>query len=356
MKSVTSAPVSHVPSCKISGRLIPAYDFLPQLKNLCLSLGFNNPIISRSAKLVPHPQKSLSGISPGSFSGPHEILDQRDHIIILSTMVPYDQSWGGFSGLPGQHFGEKLGAGIGVTPSDFILPYLKRYQFAQTHMRLGCDSTGKFLVTLPESLLSSDEGDDGITLRVIVEKIAEPNMKGQLDPLVVSGSFVTFPLAVHLRESMDDKKISWQPGRFIPIGEHLTPELFHFLSPSAPDSNASPFSTMLLPMMPWIVTHRTPYLAATLIHLQTNFLREHETFVATGPNDLRNLLCVAGLDIDMRGFRGRKEHYFVPWQACWKRHGYCYDNIYPLLQDDLFVALMNFNRVETDAENCSLYS
>ncbi len=356
MKSVPSAPVSHVPSCKISGRLIPAYDFLPRIKRLCLSLGFNNPIISKSTKLVPHPHKSLSGISHESFSEPHEIMEQRDHIIILSTMVPYEQNWGGFSGLPGQHFAQKLGAGLGVTPSDFILPYLKRYQLAQTHVRVGCDSTGKFLVTLPDYLLCNDEGDDGITMQVIVEKIAEPNAKGQLEPLVVSGALVTFPLAFHLRQSMDEKKISWQPGRFIPIGEHLTPELFHFVSPSSPDPNASPFSTMLLPMMPWIVAHKTPHLAATLIHLQTNFLREYEAFVATGPNDLRNLLCVAGLDIDMRGFRGRKEQYIVPWQACWKRHGYCYDNIYPLLQDDLFVALMNFNKVRTGTENSSLHS
>ena len=343
MKSVTPAPASPVPSCIISGRLIPAYDFLPRLKKLCSSLGFNKPIISKSAQLVPPSHKSLSDIAAGSSSAPQQTMDKCDHIIILSTMIPYEQNWGGYSGLPNQHFGEKHGAERGLTPADFIFPYLKRYQLAQTHIRLGCDSTGKFLITLPDSLLLSDAANGDITMRVSIEKIAEPNVKGQLEPLAVSGSFVTFALAAHFRQSLDDKKISWQPGVFKPIGEYLSSELFHFIPPATADPSENPFSTMLLPMMPWIVAHKTPHLAATLIHLQTNFLSEHEKFVATGPDDLRNLLCVAGLDIDMRGFRGRTEHYFVPWQACWKRHGYCYDNIYPLLQDDLFVALMNFN-------------
>ena len=103
-------------------------------------------------------------------------------------------------------------------------------------------------------------------------------------------------------------------------------------------------------MMPWIVAHKTPHLAATLVYLQSGFSGICETFTATGSEDLRNLICVSGLEIDMKGFRGRKERYFVPWQACWKRHGHCYGNIYPLLQDDLLVALMNFNRMGSGAE------
>lgn len=341
MKSVVSDPVPQIPSCKIRGRLMPAYKFFPCLKKLCLSLGFNNPIIEKSGKLALPTDMNPIDISLNPLAEPPGRVDGRDHIIILSTMIPYQQNWGGYSGLPGQHCREKNGADLDETPSDFILPYLQQYQFAQTHIHLGCDSTGRFVVTLPDFLVRRKESNDSKNLIVIIEKIAELNIQGRFEPLTDSGSLVTFAIAPQFRQAME-KNFPWQPGLFSPIGEHLGPDLFCFVQPSAPAHSPSPFSAMLLPMMAWIVAHRTPHLAATLVHLQTNFLRECETLSATGPDDLRNLLCVAGLDIDMKGFRGRKERFFVPWQACWKRHGYCYGDIYPLLQDNLFVALMNF--------------
>jgi len=84
------------------------------------------------------------------------------------------------------------------------------------------------------------------------------------------------------------------------------------------------------------------------VSIRPNAYKTRELFTATGSDDLRNLLCVAGLDIDMKGFRGRTERYFVPWQACWKRHGYCCGNIYPLLQNELYVALMNVQGVSSE--------
>lgn len=349
MKSVLSDSTPQIPSCKIRGRLFPYYDFLPRLKKLCLSLGFNNPIIKKSGKLAPPSEQRLDNIIPGDLSESQDKNYGHDHIIILSTMIPYEQDWGGYSGLPGQYCLENHGGGIAEIPSNFILPYLQQYHFAQTHILMGCDSTGRFVVTLPDFLFREKEGHEG-KLRVIIEKIAEPDIQGRIEPLMDSGPLVTFSLALQFRQAMENKNFPWKPGLLSPIREHLCAEMFYFLHPSEPDHSQNPFSAMLLPMMPWIVSHRTPHLAATLVHLQNNFLREREAFSATGPDDLRNLLCVAGLDIDMKGFRGRKERYFVPWQACWKRHGYCYDNIYPLLQDDLFVALMNF-KAEDSSEN-----
>lgn len=325
---------------------MPAYDFLPRLQKLCLSLGFNNPVIEKSGKLALPAAGSPGDIAQGARAESSEQVDGLDHIIILSTTVPYEQNWGGYSGLPGQHRRETTGAGPEETPADFILPYLRQYQFAQTHIYLGYDSTGRFVITLPDFLAWGKEGIDCNHLNLSLEKIAEPNAKGQFEPLVVAGSLVTFAGAAHFRQAMDKEMYSGKPGVFSPIGEHLGPEMFRFVPPALPTDSPSPFSAMLLPMMPWIVAHRTPHLAATLVHLQANFSRQCEAFAATGPNDLRNLLCVAGLDIDMKGFRGRTDRYFVPWHACWKRHGYCYNNIYPLLQDDLFVALMNFSKAE----------
>lgn len=341
MKSVAPELPPQIPSCKIRGRLMPACDFLPRLKKLCLSLGFNNPSIVRSDKLAS--------------SEVHLADDGHDRIVILSTMISYEQNWGGYSGLPGQHCREKSCDGPNETPSDFILPFLHQYRFAQSHIHLGRDSTGRCVVMLPDFLVQGrEDGESG--LRVMIEKIAEPNANGQIEPLVASGSLLTFAVSARFCQALGNGIFPVKPGVFTPIGEYLVPELFRFVGAAEPVHRFSPFSTILLPKMPWIVTHKTPHLAATLLHLQTIFLREADAFAATGPEDLRNLLCVAGLDIDMSGFRGRKERYFVPWQACWKRHGYCYGNIYPLLQDDLIVALMNYNRMGSGAENCGEFS
>ncbi len=341
MKSIASEPVPQIPSCKIRGRLIPAYDFLPRLKKLCLSLGFNNPNITKSAKLVAA-DGSVSNFANGSLPGIDGEIQGPDAIVVLSSKVPYEQNWGGYSGLPEQYLRENHEGQTEETPADFILPYLRQYQFAQSHIHLSFDNAGRVLLTLPDFLVSNKEESPATTLKIKIEEIAEANADGLFQPLDNSGSLLSFSVAAHFRQVMDAENFPLKTGRTTPIGEFLSPELFQFIEPSEPIR--SPFSPLLRPMIPWIVSHRTPHLAATLVYLQKNFAREREMFTATGPNDLRNLLCVAGLDIDMKGFRGRKESYFVPWQACWKRHGRCYGDIYPLLQDDLFVALMNYGR------------
>lgn len=340
---VTSDPLPHIPSCKIRGRLIPAYDFLPRLKKLCFSLGFNDPVVTRSGETA---KNMADHLAPGS-RGPDDGKDEHDHIAILAATIPYEQNWGAYIGLPGQQIRLSSGTGMPATPADFIAPYIRQYRFAQEHIRLGCDSAGRPVIIVPDFLVSGKDTTAGVGLQVNVARIAQPGETSQRTSSTAR-SLVTLTLAAHFRQTLKDKNFSWQSGIFSPIGEHLTPELFSFTGESwITDSPAFP---EVAAMMPWIVAHKTPHLAATLVHLQTGFSGVCETFAATGPEDLRNLICVAGLEIDMQGFRGRKERYFVPWQACWKRHGYCYGNIYPLLQDDLFVALMNFNRMGSGAE------
>lgn len=347
MTSTLSDLEQQIPSCTIRGRLIAAYDLVPRLKKLCLSLGFHAPILVKSGKLAP-PGGRLGNSLGDAVPAPQDLTHQYDAIIVLSTKVPYEQNWGGYSGLPGQQNLEKRHAEKEETPAGFIHPYLRQYQFAQTHIHLSCNSTGQYLITLPDYLIHDKKAHDRHFLQVEIAKIAEPDDQRQYLPVAVSGALVTYPITPRFRQAMDAKNFPWKTGRNCPIGEHLTPEYFCFTESAEPSRSQNPFSPMLLPLMPWIVAHKTPQLAATLVHLQSDFFRTRELFAATGSDDLRNLLCVAGLDIDMKGFRGRTERYFVPWQACWKRHGYCYGNIYPLLQNDLYVALMNVQGVSSE--------
>jgi len=341
MKLVTSEPLPHIPSCKIRGRLIPAYAFLPRLQKLCVSLGFNDPIVTKSDEAV----KNLAALlSPGSVQ---DGKAAADHVIILSARLAYNQDWGAYTGLPGLQFRLVCGTEASATPADFIVPYVSQYHFAQAHIHLGCDRTGKPVVTLPDSLVWGHYTTGGVGLQIEIARIAEPGATPKR-ARSSAGTLITYSLAPQFRQTLDEKNFFWQPGVFSPIGEHLTPELFTFTGDSW-QADSSPFPEVLA-MMPWIVAHTTPHLAATLVHLRTGFSGVCQAFAATGQGDLRNLICVAGLEIDMRGYRGRNERYYVPWQACWKRHGFSYGNIYPLLQDDLFVALMNFNRLEVGAE------
>ncbi|MFH0782604.1 MAG: hypothetical protein V2B20_11745, partial [Pseudomonadota bacterium] len=286
------------------------------------------------------PDESISNFVNGVMPG----IQGSDAIVVLSTKVSYEQHWGGYNGLPEQYSRENSGPTKEETPSDFILPYLQQYQLAQTHIHLNADAAGRVLISFPNFLIQPQEDTQGGNLRLKIVNIAEPSPEGLLEPHHRSGAFITYRVAPLLKQTLDAENFPFHVNRSTPIGEYLSPELFYFLDPAESTGNRSPFSSLLLPLMPWIVTHRTPHLAATLVHLEKNFTGERAMFAATGQNDLRNLLCVAGLDIDMKGFRGRKESYFVPWRACWKRQGYCYGDIYPLLQDDLFVALMNLSK------------
>ncbi len=343
-KLTTSDPLPQIPSCKVRGRLIPAYEFLPRLRTLCSSLGFHNPIVTRPCETAANLAERLT---LGYRSSSDAMWGEQDHIVIFSAMIPYEQNWGAYTGLPGQRSREDFGKVAPATPAEFIAPYVRQYRFAQEHIRLGCDSTGKPVVTIPEGLVSGKGNPAGVGLQVHVDRIAEAGKTLQRDR-ASAGSLVTLPLSAGFRQILDEREFSWQPGVFSPIGEYFGPELFFFAGKS-PQDDPPPFPAVA-ELMPRIVTQKNPELAATLVHLQAGFSGICDTFAATGPDDLRNLICVSGLEIDMRGFRGRKERYFVPWQACWKRHGYCYGNIYPLLQDDLFVALMNFNRMGSGAE------
>ena len=343
MTLIAAGPVPQIPTCKIRGRLIPTYDFLPRLKRLCLSLGFNDPKVIKSGRLAP-PHEGAESLAGSAAPGSDGRIQGPDAIVVLSTKVFYEQNWGGYSGLSEQYQREKSGRQANETPADFILPYLQQYHQAQMQIHLGVEPSGRILITLPESLVKNDKPSQACKLRIKIETIAEPNINGGYEPLQIAGSFVTFAVTSRFKQALDGGDFPWKRGVAMPIGGHLSPEVFDFIEPNESAAEGNSFAPLLGPVMPWIVVHKTPHLAATLVHLQHNFAGERQMFAATGDNDLRNLLCVAGLDIDMKGFRGRKESYFVPWQACWKRQGYCYSDIYPLLQDDLFVALMNCRR------------
>ncbi len=328
--------------------MIPYGEFLPRLKNYCLSLGFRKPVLT-----IPQSSKQLE-TNPADKPLPiltesAPVYPENDSVIILSAGVSYDPSWGVYNGLPRPLIHEATDCRTEGTISNFIAPYLRQYKYAQKHMYLTCHETQditQYLVVLPTDLVNSEEKSDGGKLKILLDKIAEPDEQGRFFSHNVSDTFVSFQLSAQFVKFLSEKDFSWRAGKVRRIGDLLTAELFVFedvLHVDCPDNcagNGNPFVETLLPFINRIVTNTNPQLLAATLYLQSEFSRTIDDMLhAYGKEDSGNLLCIAGLDIDAAAFRETGEHYFVPWTAFWQRGGDD-DPSNQMEQDDLFVALM----------------
>ncbi len=333
-------------SCAINGRLIPYDEFIPRLKNFCLSLGFKNNF-SMTPENLPI-QKCHDPCCPAeNFPGSAE----QDAVIILSTKVPYEPSWGVYGGLPRPLIHERTHCQTEGTVSHFIAPYLLRYQFAQNHVYLTCKKAGIYHVTLPADLVGGGTKNGGKNLKIRLDKFTDPDENGNFVPIMAADSFVSFPLSKQFLLYLHDNNFSWKKGKVQRIGALLTADLFAFkeIAQSASGNSdggnggtTSTFIKTLLPAMNRIVTHANPQLRAAVLHLKNEFTRLVDEILNTqGERKSANLLCIAGLDIDVAPFKGRGKRYFVPWAAYCQRGGRQDDDSRNRLQqDDLFVALM----------------
>lgn len=334
--------------CTIKGRLIPYEEFLPRLKNFCLSLGFKKTM-AMSQEPSPSQETESADIPVSLFTANGITCPAgNDSVIILSTRVPYEPSWGVYGGLPRPLIHERIDRRTDETVSNFIAPYLAQYHFAQKHIYLTKKEAGQYLVTLPTNLLSQETKSGSNNLKIRLDKFTVPNVDGLFVPLLVADSFVSFPISEQFLQHLSDNNFSWEMGKFQRIGALLTAELFSFTeteqlsNSNGSESSKSIFFKTLLPGMNCIVTHANPQLRAAIIHLKSEFSRMVDELLRNKvESSSGNLLCVAGLDIDVAAFKGRGERYFVPWAAYLQQdQRQDNDTNNQLQQDDLFVALM----------------
>jgi hypothetical protein len=332
-------------SCAIKGRLIPYEEFIPRLKNFCLSLGFK-----KTVSMTPQSSPNRASLDPSCDQNLPGSA-QQDSVIILSTRVPYEPSWGVYGGLPRPLIHEKTDCRTEGTVSHFIAPYLVQYHFAQNHIYLSCKKAGRYLVTLPADLIGEGTLSGGKNLKIRLDKFTEPDENGNFVPVMVADSFISFPLSEQFLLYLRDNQFSWKAGKVQRIGTLLTADLFAFKEiqqsgsgngKSGKDGSKSNFVKTLLPVMNRIVTHANPQLRAAILYLKNEFTRLVDEILHTQvERKSANLLCIAGLDIDVASFKGRGERYFVPWSAYWQQGpGQDDDSRNQLQQDDLFVALM----------------
>jgi hypothetical protein len=335
MNTFIHAPAqANTSSLKVKGRMMLHEEFTVRLKNLCNSLGFSKVQIRRADSFAGHDGKGSNFSAKGT---------EEDAVIILSCKISYNPDWGGYCGLPQLLVREKNGDKGEQSPAAFIAPFVQQYRFATEHIYLTETLQGRHLITLPENLLKKDGQECGCKLQIELDKVAEPDEDGAILPVMISGSMSSYALSNNLRQTLDALNFAWQPARSIPIGGYLSSELFSFADIEQSVERNSPFSPSLLPHLRRIVTHRTPNIRAAEIHLRQQFSQAIATYVADHRPGFGNMLCLAGLDIDMSIFRGHEEHYFVPWKAYLDMSGENSGQEYALEQDDLFVRLMQQN-------------
>jgi hypothetical protein len=297
-------------------------EFLERLKNYCLSLGFKSPIGDKN-----------------NTSGP-----EKDSVMIVSARIPYEPCWGVYGGLPRPLIHEKNECRIEETISDFIAPYLARYQFAQNHIYLACHESDHCLITLPTELINEGKEGAGKNLKILLDKIVELDESGHFTSHSVSESHASFQLSARYSHLLKQKHFFWKDGITQRIGDFLTADLFVFddvQQPSDCDNATCSYVETLLPFINSIVTSENPQLLAATLHLQSEFSQAVDLMLhSQEEKDIGNQLCIAGLDIDVEAFRGKGEHYFVPWTAYLHLDGSNDTPLSHLEQDDLFVALM----------------
>ena len=314
---------------KIRGRMFPREEFLCRLKNFCSSLGFT------MVNLSPANAAFSAGVgeSRGNSGG-------DDTVYLVSTRVSYNPNWGCCCGLPRLLNQQKFQSARESTPAEFVAPFLHLYRFAEEHIYLSQSPEGRALITLPEGLLQHGEELSGCKVVVQLARIVEPEMDGVLRPLMISGNLHSFAVSAKFQSFFAPFHRDWQQGRKLSIAGELSREIFAFEIVDKTAWAGSPYVKTILPFMGEIVSHPTPNLRAAEIHLEQLFLEETARLAALQGAESRNLLYLAGLDIDMTPFVGQEEHYFVPWQVYIRKSEGTSTKVSSLTQDDLFMQLL----------------
>jgi len=314
----------------IEGVAMRYSQFVPRLYNLCLSLGFKPgkimpsrafcsdesqgyPIIliAKHFGTFPFNHGQVGGIVATDRHGPHAHHGQ-DLVIILASHVGYDPDTARFG-----DYRRQQTEGLDITTNcgkicGVLHWYQDEYRFAQHNILLRREG-GKHLLVIDNQLLREDRAE-GLFLRLdrLAHREDETGWKA-LKTLSTAKAFEAAPdFTATLPEAL------WEEGRGIPIGDHLTPDLFTFKREIPTDvEGRDHLEANLFNAMPYIVTARWPALVAAQINTQVEFDRTFRTIVKSDEYRGHHLLFIAGLNIDVSPKEGQLFPLtkFVPWAA-----------------------------------------
>jgi len=160
----------------------------------------------------------------------------------------------------------------------------------------------------------------------------------------------TYEVSEEFRKRLEAIGYVWKTGEGESIGEHLTEDLFYFREELHETDESILLERNLIEFMPTIVTSRNPSLRAAKINIQLEFARTVESIRRGTDYTGKNLLYIAGLNIDISEYEGYPATtYFVPWAAHIQLKGGTPEKYQkPLEQERLFAFLMEQDSYNPD--------
>ena len=298
-------------------------------------------LLTKHFGTFPFNHGRVGGIVASDRHGPHAHHGE-DLVIVQATHVGYDPHTGTY----GKCIRPKM-EGTCISNScgkitHVITPYLEQYHFARQRIFLHRDERGNHLITVKNSFVdfASRPVKNGLVL--LLENIVKVDEAGRIVPVAALSTSQTYEVAEEFYKRLDAVGYVWRDGDGENIGEHLYDDLFYFREDFHETDESILLERSLIEFMPTIVTSRNPPLLAAKILIQLEFARIVESIRRGTEYAGKNLLYVAGLNIDISEYEGYPATtYFVPWAAHIQlKDGMPGEYGHPLEQNRLFALLM----------------
>jgi len=317
---------------RMEGAMFRYSSFMPRLYNYCKSIGFmpgkmlpsrafcsdesqGYPIILITKHFGTFPFNHGRGgaVVATERHGPFA-QHGEDLVIIQASHVGYDAETRRFGEYSRIHTSDCQRTTCCGKLAAILNWYQEQYRFAQNDVLLE-RSEGELCLRIDNGLLRGTR-QEGLFLNLM--RMVRRDAEGNFTPQHTHSTAKSYAASKAIQRKLADAGIELQEGQRIPIGEHLTPDLFFFrreLDDTVEGRNHQELS--LIYPMPWIVTSPTPMLTAAQINTQVEFDRALRT-VAHAPVFRDKCLCfISGLNIDISPRAGDAfpTTKFVPWAA-----------------------------------------
>ncbi len=313
----------------IEGMMMRYNIFIPRLYNFCKSLGMRAgkilpsrafcsdenqgyPIImiAKHFATFPFNHGQVGGVIATDRHGPHADHGE-DMVIIQASHVGYNpdsHTFGSYKRLQKnkQNCSDSCGKIYAI-----IDWYQSEYDFAAKNISFEKINNEVF-ITVDNHLLREDL-NEGLSLHL--HKLIKENQEQQFIPVKILSTAKTFIAHVSLAKKMEAMLVE---GKKISIGNNLQAEMFYYKhNIEANIEGAYHLELNLIKYMPSIITSPAPGMLAAQINTQVEFDRAFRTLAKEKGYQGKNLLFIAGLNIDISPnddqlFPLTK---FVPWAA-----------------------------------------
>ena len=324
--------------------------FVPRLYNFCKSLGMQQgkimpsrafcsdesqgyPIIllAKHFGTFPFNHGRTGGVVSTDRHGPHAEHGQ-DLMILQASHVGYDPDTDRFGVYRRLQTEQGKESSACAKIDDIVRGYMAEYRFAQDNVLLDrCG--GDCLLTIDNQLLDPERAEG---LFLDLDFMLARHENGSFRLVKSHSTAQSFLASAGFKKLMLGRQ--WPAEGRNKIGAALLPELFRFKRTLAHGSEGQ-LERNLLPAMARIVSSSAPLLAAARANSRAEFDRAFRTFAADPGYHGKNLVYIAGINIDISPKPGQTFPLtlFAPWAAYVQRRN---GEVYTLESEQLAEQLL----------------